>query len=76
MDFDAMMRQSMFNMENNLYGSLIAKAIEAMGDDAFDLDGYMQLQSFIAAFNRRGVSTRILFEVIMEVFGGAGGTDE
>ena len=75
MDFDKMMKRAMFDAENNLYGGLIAKGIEAMGD-TFDMDGYMQLQSVIAAFNRRGVSTRILFEVIMEVFGKDGGTDE
>lgn len=74
MDFEAMMKQTMFNMENNLYGDLMAKGIEAMGDKV-DVEDYVQFQSFIAAFNKRGVSTRILFEVIMEVFG-KGGADE
>jgi len=74
MDFEEMMKQAMFNMENDLYGSLIANAVEIMGDKV-DVEGYMLFQSIIAAFNKRGVSTRILFEVIMEVFG-KGGTDE
>ena len=75
MDFEAMMKQAMFNMENNLYGDLFNKAIEQMGAD-LDVDSYMQFQSIVAAFNKRGVSNRVLFEVITEVFGKGGKTDE
>jgi len=75
MDFEAMMKQAMFNMENDVYGKLFSNAIEQMGLD-MDVNGYMQFQSIVAAFNKRGVSSRILFEVIMEVFGNGGGTNE
>lgn len=75
MDFEAMMKQAMFNMENDLYSDLFNKAIETMGAD-LDVDGYMQFQAIISAFNKRGVSNRVLFEVIMEVFGKGGGADD
>lgn len=75
MDFDAMMKQALFDMENNLYGGLFAKAAEMMGDK-LGMDDYMHIQDIIVAFNKRGVSTSILFEVIMEVAGKDGGTDE
>lgn len=73
MDYDALIKKSMFDMENRLYGSMLAKAVEGAN---VDVDDYMQLQSIVAAFNKRGVSTRILFEVIMEVFGKVGDSDE
>ena len=73
MDYDALIKNATFNMENRLYGSMIAKALE-VGN--VDVDDYMQFQSIVAAFNKRGVSTRILFEVIMEVFGKVGDSDE
>lgn len=73
MDFEKMMQEAMqktmFQMENNLYNDLIAEIAGSM-----DAETYMHLQNIIAAFNKRGVSTKVVFEVLKEAFGG--GMDE
>lgn len=69
MDFNKMMaeamKQVMFQAENRVFNTLIA---ENAGD--MDATTYMQVQNIIAAFNRRGVSTKIVLDVFKEAFGG------
>lgn len=58
-----------FDFENNILNALIARQADNM-----DAETYMQLQSIISAFNKRGVSTKTVFEAFMEAVGG--GTNE
>lgn len=74
MDFSSLekyfdMSKIKFDMENNLINALIAKEANDM-----DAEAYMYLQNVISAFNKRGVSTKTVFEAFVEAFGG--GSDE
>lgn len=74
MDFSSLekyfdMSKFKFDMENNLLNALIAKEANDM-----DAETYMHLQNVISAFNKRGVSTKTVFEAFTEAFGG--GKDE
>lgn len=75
MDIEKMMQEAMkkamFLMENNLYNGLIAENAGEM-----DVDTYMQLQSIIAAFNKRGVSTKVVLDAFKEAFVKGGAADE
>ena len=73
MDFEKMMRENLqkalFNMENDLYNGFLA---ENAGE--IDAETFVQIQSLVATFNRHGVSTKVVFDVFREAFGG--GTNE
>lgn len=69
--FNKALAKAQFEMENTLYNGLIAEHAGEM-----DVEGYMQLTALISAFNRRGVSTKIVFDAIKEAFAKEGGTDE
>ena len=74
-DFDArdaingMFAGLRFQMENDIYNNLIAEQA-----NEFDATTFMQMQSIIAAFNKRGVSTKVVLDAFKEALGG--GTDE
>lgn len=70
MDFSSLekyfdMSKIKFDMENNLFNALIAQQAGNM-----DVESYMALQNIIHAFNKRGVSTKITVEALIEAFGG------
>lgn len=75
MDFEQMMTEAMrsaaFSIENDVYNRLIAENSGNM-----DMDTYMHVQSIIAAFNKRGVSTRIVLDALKEAAAKGGAADE
>lgn len=76
-DFDArdaingMFAGLRFQMENELYNGVIAEQAGEM-----DVAQYTELVNFVAAFNKHGVSTKTLFDVMKELNENRGGTDE
>lgn len=67
--FSELLAKARFQMENDLYNGLIAEHADEM-----DVETYMQIQAIISAFNKRGVSTKVVFDAMSEATGG--GTDE
>jgi len=61
MDYDAMLKQALFNIENDMYNNMMR--------NAFDIDSEEAKAAFevIYALNRRGVSSKVVFEAINEV---------
>lgn len=76
-DFDArnaisgMFAGLRFQMENELYNGIIESQAGEM-----DVEQYTELINFISAFNKHGVSTKTLFDVMKELSANRGGTDE
>lgn len=60
-DFEALMKQAMQNMEDKLYNGLLEQMI---GDT--DSEAGKATLAVIRAFNRRGVSSRVVFEAVMD----------
>lgn len=51
-----------FQMENELYNGMIAEHAGEM-----DVEEYTQLVTVISAFNKHGVSTKTLFDIMKEL---------
>ena len=68
-DINDLFAKVRFQMENDIYNNLIAEQA-----NEFDATTFMQMQSIIAAFNKRGVSTKVVLDAFKEALGG--GTDE
>lgn len=60
-DFEALLKRYFENMEDKLYNSLIEQVI---GDT--DSEVGKATLAVIRAFNRRGVSSRVVFEAVMD----------
>lgn len=62
MDFEAMMKQAMQNIENNVYNEMMMEAFGWVNNETDEV-GF----AFILALNRRGVSSKTIFEAFNEV---------
>lgn len=62
MDFEAMLKQAMQNIENNMYNEMMMEVFGGV-DNETEEAGF----AFILALNRRGVSSKTIFEAFKEV---------
>lgn len=60
-DFQELLNQAMANMENDIYNNLLKKAC---CDDGKAMKAGL---AFIRAMNRRGVSSKVMFDAMLEV---------
>jgi hypothetical protein len=62
MDYDAMLKQALFNIENDMYNKMM---FEVFGG----ANNYVEEAgvAFILALNRHGVSSKVIYEALMEV---------
>lgn len=70
-DFERLMKQAMFDIENDVYNAMMKDAF-AYSENKFDKAGY----EFFLALNRRGVSSKTIFEALKEAGKAVKETDE
>ena len=61
MDYDALLKQAIFNVENDMYNKMMMEIFGGIGSKEEEA-GF----AFILAMNRRGVSSKTIFEALKE----------
>lgn len=69
--FSEILAKARFQAENELFNGIIESQAGEM-----DVEEYTALINFISVFNKHGVSTKTLFDVMKELSANGGGTDE
>lgn len=69
--FSELLAKARFQAENEVFNGMIEAHAEEM-----DVEAYTQLVNFISAFNKHGVSTKTLFDVMNELNANRGVANE